>query len=458
MTRTVLSVSPFGMPGFEELVAVRIEKTPFVTPQQNDTFPLPLLQSAFVDWTTPEAVRQRGVALRNLLRQHPGVAGVLDQLATAPVGSVSPLFVKLSEGETELISWETLCDQSEQFIALDQRWPIGRISDPATARARPPSTLTLPIRLLVVISAFGVHSQAREWELFRDAVLQARAAGVPVWMRVLISDPDLYAQVTAEIQGGLQDVELGPIEKTSVRMVQEIIRWEPNIVHFFCHGTADGAEQSLELATAADVFDPTAVGGSVTIQAKQLSTMAGALPNPWLLALNCCSSGKAAKELPSMAHQVVAAALPAAVAMVEPVAADDAHEFTQAFYAGVFRGLRSVAAQLKHAPRVSFEWADAMFDARSAIDALHAHNAGSNREWALPVLYVRGLEPLSFERAAVPEPDAAEHRLRARYTAEWLRNVGEEMPVEQRSAVMQRMLSTVPARFWPTIDGQFSDE
>jgi hypothetical protein len=460
--RTVLAVDPFvSLAAGEqpEMVAVRVERAPFNVQKGNVVYTFPISLALFAAWGTPNAVKERGRLLRDLLRQHPGVASVLDHLAAVPIGSVQPLFVKLSEGEAELISWETLCDSGDAFVALDQRWPIGRISDPTTIQARPPAVMRLPVRMMMVISAIGIPSQWQEWQLCRAAVVEARAAGLPVSLKVLVGDTKLRATIDAEIAAGLSDVEVGHVEKTGNRVLQDIIAWEPNIVHFFCHGVAEGETQWLELATAADLADPGVTSGSVRVLARQLVSMATTLANPWLLTLNCCSSGQGAKELHSMAHQVVSAGFPATVAMVEPVAATDAHEFTRAFYSDIFRGLAQVRTALQATTRAPFECGQAMFAARTAILAAHEDDSDNAPEWALPVLYVRGVEPLQFELdSSSVDAAAAEYRLRAGLIAEWLQSVRDETPPERRRAVMERALAHVPKEFWSDVDGGFGGD
>lgn len=459
--RTVLAVDPFvslAAGPDEEMVAIRVERAPFEVPHGHAVQPVPLPPAQTPPWGTPEAVRERGRLLRDALAKHPAVASVLTHIAQIANGTVEPLFVRLSEGNAELINWEALCHADGQFVALDQRSPIGRISDPPSIQARPPAVLRPPVRMLAVISAFGISSQRREWDLCQQAVIKARANGLPVKLRVLVGDEKLRSLVDQEIAGGLDEVEVGPVEKTGPRLVQEIIAWEPNIVHFFCHGVADNDLQALELATASDFADRGAKSGSVHVTARQLASMAIALTNPWLLTLNCCSSGRAAKDLHSMAHRVVAAGFPASVAMVEPVDADDAHEFTRAFYTDVFRGLAKVLPTLGAAKRLPFEWVDAMVTARTAIAALHEDDPDDSHQWVLPVLYVRGVEPLYFESETGGSAEQmVECRLRASVVAEWLQSVRDEMTPERRRAVMEKTLATVPKHFWPDVDGGFGN-
>jgi hypothetical protein len=458
--RTVISVDPSGekdAASGSEIMALNVDRSPFNIPSALEVRQLKLAPEQLPAWAVPNAVRVRGQMVRDGLRSHPGVAAVLDSLAQVPGDQIQPIFVKLRDGNAELITWETLCDAQDQFVALDRRWPVGRISDPWTSSTRPPPVLRLPVRVMAVISAFGVKGQKRECQLMREAVEAARAAGLDACLKFLVGEESCRADLDAAIGAGRPWLEVSHIEKTGPHVVQDILTWKPNVLHFFCHGHSNAFGQSLELATASDYSDPGAVSGSVAITVKQLTDVAGALGNPWLLTLNCCSSGEAAADLQSMAHKVVTAGFPAAVAMLEPVDAADAHEFTQAFYSTLFLQLKQAKARLAEQPPVPFEWASVMYDARTAICELHG-DAWNSREWVLPILYVRGIDPSPFQPDSdVPEATASDYKVRARLVAEWLQEAGATMTADQRLRVMGMSLAGVPPRYWPKADGTFAD-
>jgi hypothetical protein len=458
--RTVFTVDALGGPDVGSgtaMMMVKAERAPIMVPAAMQYRPFTLLAQNLPAWGIENAVRERGRLVRRELRKHPGLSTILDMLAHTPPGDVNPIYLKLAEGEAELITWETLCDENDQFLALDQRWPIGRITDPLSGHNRPPPVLRTPVKVLAVISAYGISGQKKEWEMLRDAAQAARAAQLDVRLRLLVGDNETYAAIKEGIDAGLDWVELSHVEKTGARVIQDIVAWAPNVVHFFCHGSAGIApsDQAIELATASDY--EAGSGGSVKIRVGQLAGLSSTLDNQWLLTLNCCSGGEATKELQSIAHQVVSAGCPAAVAMIEPVAACDAHEFTHAFYHRLFDELRRMVATLTQQEQASFEWAQALHDARTAICALHNDDAPNAREWALPVLYVRGVDPLPFQRPhlAVSEVAAAEFKLQARVIAGWLETVRGETSEERRLAVMAKALADVPKSYWPNVDGEF---
>lgn len=456
--RTVLSIEAFAgnQDDDVEQLTVRVIRSPFNVDKADRSRLLQLDPGKQADWGSPDGVRSRGRAVRESLQSHPGVGEVLRQLFTTPIGTTQSLFVMLSRSEAEQISWETLCDGNDKFVALDARWPIGRITDPMSGVARPPAELKLPVRMMVLISALGIKGQVKEWQVLRDGIGAARAAGLPVVLKVMVGEPSLHAAIAADIAAGLANVELAAIEKAPTRVIQDIRDWQPNIVHVFCHGRSDATGQAIELANGIDYADAATTTGSVRIGVDALASLGASLANPWLLVLNCCSGGQAATNLQSIAYQVVSNGFPAAVAMLEPVDAGDAHEFARAFYRSLFASLAKAAQALQQAVRVPFEWSEAMVDARTAISEAHDSDSSNAREWTLPVLYVRGIEPFTFDRPPPgPEADTAVFKAKARTVAEWLQAVGQQKDESVRQAVMASALDDVPKNFWPKVDGSF---
>jgi hypothetical protein len=97
-----------------------------------------------------------------------------------------------------------------------------------------------------------------------------------------------------------------------------------------------------------------------------------------------------------------------------------------------------------------------MSAARTALLDLHDEGDAANcRHWALPVLYVRGIDPFFFGRPVATPQDHADHKLRAGLVAQWLANVRAEMSEAERAAVIQTVLADVPKALWPRVDGTF---
>ena len=460
--RTILSVESYGdtsPEGDAEHLVIRALRSPFNIPKAAVARSFNLQPSHMPDWGIPGAVRQRGELLRAQLATHPGIAQLLNTLETTPVDEFKPIYIVLSDSDAELISWETLCDTHGAFVALDKRWPIGRITDPMSGQPRPPAELQRPVRVMLVISAFGIADQHREWEVFVDALEKGRAAGLDILVKVLVGAPEIRQRIEQRITDGLAGVEVGHIQKTSARLIGDILEWSPNILHFFCHGRANESDQSLILATGSDYADPETVEGSTRVMKDSLVTLSTSLPNPWLLILNCCSTGQPVKNLQSIAHGVVSAGFPAAVAMLEPIDANDAFEFTDAFYHSLFPTLQNAVVELREENRTAFEWSSPMFAARAAIRDLHGE-AQNYHEWSLPVLYVRGLEPFFFERPRVPAVspgDTSTYRAKAQVVAEWIRSVGTRYTPAEIEAIIAHALSDVPREFWPSPKGDFGN-
>ena len=312
---------------------------------------------------------------------------------------------------------------------------------------------------MAVISAYDIPGQVREWEMIRDAADEVRAAGLPVDVAVLTGDPSVHTQVTSDIAAARPWVSVAGLDTSGAKVLATIRRWQPNILHFFCHGRADSNDQELELAAASDFGDAAATRGSVTINGDQLAAFGESLDNPWLLILNCCEGAAASHESLSLAHRVVSSAFPAAFAMLEPVDASDAHEFSRAIYVSLLKELGEVRKRLQQGETVRFEWASITHDARDAINSLHSGKSCSQREWALPALYVRGVDAMEFR--AAPD-DATDELIGAQKTAldtvvVWLRSVKESLSETRRYAAMAKALSQagVPEALWPDIDGTF---
>ena len=462
MTRTVLSIDPLGSPGANgtELTIVKVVRAPWIVPDQGKAHALQLAASTLPAWHEPHAVRLRGQCVRDALAKHPGVARMLDLLPGQT--DVTPLYLILSEGEVELIGWETLCDPTDAFLSLDQdqRFPIGRIVEPSHDEARAPSSLRLPIRLMAIISALGADGRP-EWEHLFEAVKAARGAGLEMQFRVLVGDPALRTLVDQAVtEAGNSDwLSVSHIDAKGSEVVQAISQWKPQIVHVFCHGDAEDTDQWLELATEVDYLQG-ATKGSTIVRASQLARMVDLLPNPWLLTLNACDTGRAASTINSMAHRMVRAGFPAAVAMLEPVNENDAHTVTRALYGRMFQLLEQVSTTLKTAEEAPFEWLRPMSAVREALVEDHGADPTSAREWSLPVLYVRGVAPFCFRKpiANVSPHEAEEYKKRAAIVAQWLVGPGASQPVEVRQGAIAAALHNLPRPFWPEVDGTWSPD
>jgi hypothetical protein len=96
-----------------------------------------------------------------------------------------------------------------------------------------------------------------------------------------------------------------------------------------------------------------------------------------------------------------------------------------------------------------------MREARRALCEAHDDAPATAREWALPVLYLRGTEALRFERPRADAPDA-EHlwRQRAQIVAAALRQLAATLDLAGRRQVLAQALADVPTAYWPDPDGK----
>jgi CHAT domain len=415
-------------------------------------------------WHEPEAVRRRGERVREALRQHAPLGRLLDLVSGTVAPERRPLLLRLAAGVAEMLPWEALCGAKGEFMALDPRWPIVRVSDALDGQPPRPLALRPPVRLLALISARGIERQQAEFSALWAAVGQARQAGLPVTLQVLTGDAGTRAAVQAAIAEGASGLSVGGIPATPTELIQDIRAAAPNLLHFFCHGQAgdDGTEQALELATANGLLADDG-SGLVRLKTSRLVELMAALPSPWLLTLNCCLGGAGSAEMLSIAHQAVGASgatCPAAVAMTEPVDALDAHRFAKAFYRVLLGDIASAHARLQGAgapASTEFDLAPAMREARRALCEAHEDEPASAREWVLPVLYVRGTAPLLFERAqALPEAQVHAYEQRARLIADALRQMRETLDEAGRTRLLQDTLAGVPETYWPDADGNFN--
>jgi hypothetical protein len=456
--RTVLAIGRSVSPdtGTSSMVVCAERATIQLTQLARTHYPFPLDVNALPLWSDPDAVRSRGEQVRQALRAHPGLIPLLDHLAHAQRGQSQPLFIKIPENTAEGVPWETLCDANGAFLALDTRWPIGRISEPEDVSPRPIPTLNVPIKLLAVISAYGIQRQENEWDALEQALNSARTNGLPVETLVLTGDPDTVAAVQASINNGMTGLRVSGVADAAT-LVQDIVSFQPRLLHFFCHGHADpiSAGQCLEVATASDFLGHTGKG-SVRVQVSQIEDMLRVLDDPWLLTLNACSGAAASGTLGSIAHQAVKAGFPTAVAMVEPIDAADAHVFTRVFYGAALTDLKTLHSQLQSQPignSVPFEFVRALHAAREAICQRHLGNAANARQWTLPALFVRGTDPLRMQRSVAAVDSDAQQRLRV--TAQWLQVVDGTLDEAARLQVMHRLLSGIPQSEWPDVRGTF---
>ncbi|MDC6170702.1 CHAT domain-containing protein [Paucibacter sp. XJ19-41] len=460
-----MAISTYDVPdpvtGAEPFIAKAEQSSRALEPVALKFRPLTPRPSRPPAWEPPSVTRECGRQLHDALAAHPGIAPVLDHLASLNEAHSEPLYIRVDLGEVESIPWETLCNAKDQFMALDARSPMGRISAAGNGKGSEPRAMPDTLRLLAIISAYGIHNQHNEWRMLRKAMTEARAAGLAVEVLVLTGDAATRTVVQADIESGIEGISLGGVAPKRSMVVQDIIAFAPHVLHLFAHGRpgAKDGSQSLELATASDMASDNGQG-SVRLRAEDVRGIARLLPNPWLLTLNCCHGADGGGNDLSIAHQAVTYGFASSIAMIDPIGARDAHAFGEALYRALLRDLRLALAALDSSPvgaTIEFEMAPIVREGRAAIRDAHEaedvdDDAGSH-EWAVPVLYVQSVDPMRLVKAQATL--STKQRLAIDMAVAWLKNIRETLDEAGRLQVMKAMLADIPESAWPDVNGEF---
>jgi hypothetical protein len=347
-----------------------------------------------------DAVRLAGQKLFEALASHPDVGEQLTAALQARPDEHCPVYlqIKTSAGVEDL-PWEALCSPRGDFLALDERWGLGRVVDSIAAGA-PSYTFSPPLRIAAILSCLGVPA-ADELANLRDAI--ASVPELATRMLLVISEEELYTTLAEEAPPNIE-VRFVPAQLSALQeMVQ---RFQPHVMHFFCHGTT-AADPHLLLAVKSDWIRGTP-DKSLAVGAKELRRFTREpAPTPWLLVLNACESAAAAgqENLQSLASRLLYyGAAPAVVGMREPVLSGDANRLTAAFYRRLLADLRCRLAgggdeddTVDWVVRLVVEARNhlAKRDSNVTLDLA----AASTKEWTLPVAYVSA-RPVKLQMAS----------------------------------------------------------
>lgn len=464
--RTIVALQP-GFDGGAAFVSIR--RAPASIPDAEKLGSFDCSVDQMPAWSTPNAVKAHGATIWSKLAAHPPVRKALEYALASPQ-EVRPIYFLVNAAGAERLSWESLCDGQGNFLALDPRWPIGRIAESTVDQTAPPPDFAPPLRLMAVLSALKVDA-AEQWQKLRGAVLKARANALDIEVKVVVGQEELQDDIQADIAAGtLAGASVHPMPLDLVGFDDLLSGFAPHILHFFCHGVVGFGSAELQLGTVNDWAQGTAVA-SLKLPVSQLRLLP-ALQRVWLVVLNCCSSGQPAGELHSMAHDLVASGVPAAVGMIEPVGAADADTFTESFYDALFARLREALGPQNPDPFVEIDWSVTLHRPRLRLVAGHDGNPENARQWLVPALYTQ-LEPFRVRRSApavpvyggppptapLPQPadlDAvAQRRARAETVAGMLRILGPDTPMEARFEILD-LLADLPPSMRPDAYGRFA--
>jgi CHAT domain len=349
---------------------------------------------------SPERVREAGEKLFADLSVHPAVGLALD--AALQQGDYSPICFRLDDVvDADQLPWEAFRAGASGFVALDARWPIVRMRETTEETApRAVYEFVAPVRIAVVLSAAGGTPATRapalpQWLKIQQTLQKHLAApnALPLELLVLTCEEQLRDTIRAANFAGVSAGLIADKED----LIGRIRDMGPNLLHFFCHGTAEETPH-LQIGTYNDweaQQEP-----SIALEARELRQRADKDQNVWLVTLNCCESATRAGDARSLANSLVAAGFPAALGMREAIDVETAHLLCEFFYPAAFNLIGSAA---EGGSPVVIEWAAALHEARSglvnscAAGAVPQAAARSCKTWTIPVLYTRR-EPILIKR------------------------------------------------------------
>lgn len=258
--------------------------------------------------------------------------------------------------ELARLPWEMIYDPTfDHFFSLSTSTPVVRYLD--LPREAQPLTVTLPLKLLVMISSPKGHTE-----------LDSEAE----WDRLSQSLGDLVDRGWVILER-MQGATLGNL--------QRLLRGdEYHVFHYIGHGAFDEKAQDGVLLLEDEHGNGHPVSGGF------LGTMLHDHRTLQLVVLNACQGGTAGRQDPfaGTAQTLVQRGIPAVVAMQQAITDRAAVQFSQEFYSALAD---------------SYPVDAALVEGRKAIYA-----AGNPVEWATPVLYMRSPDGLLFELKPGTQP------------------------------------------------------
>ena len=265
-------------------------------------------------------------------------------------------------GALSHLPWELLRDPAREAVALSSKTPIVRYTQQLSIR--PPVPITLPLRVLVMISSpsdFPTLDVEGEWSRLLDATKDLQARGM---------------------------IQFDRLDNATLLDLQHKLRENDyHVFHFIGHSDFDSTTNQGVL-----VFEnPENLSKGQIISGSALARELSEESTIRLVILNSCRSARRVDADPfaGVASSLVARGIPAVVAMQFEITDRAAKIFAEEFY-------RATSALLPIDTAVS--------EARRAIA-----NVAQNTEWATPVLYMRSESGLLFqtsesEQVTTPPP------------------------------------------------------
>jgi hypothetical protein len=263
-------------------------------------------------------------------------------------------------GPLAALPWEFLRDPRRDFLALSRVTPVVRYTQQLSIR--PPVPITMPIRVLVMISSpsdFPTLDVEGEWNRLQEATADLQKKGL-----LLLERLD---------------------SATLIALQRRLRSQDYHIFHYIGHSDFDDYSGRGVLVLENDQ-DQTK---SALINGDDLSRELSEEGPLRLVVLNSCQSAHRPDKDPfaGIASSLVLRGVPAVVGMQFPISDEAAKVFAEEFY-------RAISDNLPIDSAVS--------EARRAIA-----NSVQNTEWATPVLYMRSEDGTLFrpvgDTAATPE-------------------------------------------------------
>lgn len=330
--------------------------------------------------------KARGQELATILRRHPPVKqAIAIALAELPAAGPAPIYFRVASSSADELPWEELFVTPVGFVALDPRWPIGRIA--RRVHDVPPRVFEGSFRIVAVLSAAGTigNGLSQLETLVRE--VKAAPGNVNAELHVITGDQAIIDAVAAVADPA---ITVDWIERTPTAVERQIRDSRPAILHILCHGANVAGVAGLSLATQQNFEGDQK--GSVFLSVESL---AGALlSSTWLVVLAACKTatgqGPANAEdgkstvLPA-AHSLVDMGLPAVIGMREIVDLSAMNRFCKTIYPELL-GIIIDATDGNGAFERVIEWAPALTAPRRASAG---DNPAGEPAWTHPVLYVQ---------------------------------------------------------------------
>jgi hypothetical protein len=324
--------------------------------------------------------QSRGEELVRLLFRHKPIKQALAMaLARPPASPPQPIYFRVVSDAADELPWEQLYSAPQGFVALDSRWPLGRI----VKRVQDLSDRSFlpPFRIVAVLAAAGREGQP-QLDALAGAVARARADGLDALLHVITAEQAVIDRVAALQTNSVRAEWIGA---TPMDLARQITDAKPSILHLLCHGgfAAPGV-RGLAFATIQD-FLAQDTTGSVVLGVDGL-TRALALCDPWLVVLAACETAQASDGT-ALAHSLVDAGVPAVIGMRRLVDLGTMNGFCEALYPEILSKVAKAVDPTPGKERVQIDWASALTAPRQA--ATVGHDPSLVDTWSDAVLYAQ---------------------------------------------------------------------